>query len=187
MGGYLRKKYRKFNASQVCLLILALLMFISILSCASVTYAAVDITLAWSARSGTDGYRLFYREEGQSCNNSSPDWEGPRWTCRIYDSDDLTTCHFSVREYNSHDVSSSLREETYQPPPILIPSISLSINSLPNSSTEGSDAPSQMSSKWNSVGYALSYSTPDNRNWLSCSPSNTNSAGAQGTITVSHR
>jgi len=186
MRDCLIKKYRKYYVSQVCLNILALLIFISILSCAFVASVAVDITLAWGASSGADGYRLFCREKGQSYNNNTPDWNGSVRTCTRYALDDLATYHFVGRAYNSHYVSSGLKVETYQPP-TLTPSISLSANSLPNSSTEGSDAPSQTCGHWNSVGDALSYSTSDNRSWLSCSPSNTNSAGAQGIITVSYR
>jgi hypothetical protein len=46
---------------------------------------AVDVTLAWNSNSEEDlaGYRILYRQEGQSYNYQEPAWQGPHTICRI--------------------------------------------------------------------------------------------------------
>jgi len=185
MGTELAYKYKK-NKIRPWITILALAVFLSILFCASVASTApIDITLAWDASSGADGYRLFYREDGQSYNYSSPDWEGTGTSGTIYGLDDLTTYHFVVRAYNSEGESGNSNEETYTPASS-DPAISLSTTSLSRTITEGSNAQSQTFTVRNTGGGTLNYSISDNSNWLSVSPSSGTSTGEQDTITVSY-
>ena len=177
-------EYRKSHITRVALAILLVIVFISILFCPAVASAVVDVTLVWDASSGADGYRLFYREDGQGYNYATPDWEGSGTTCTIYGLDDLTTYHFVVRAYNANGESGDSLPATYTPPSS--PTISLDPASLSNSCTEGTDAPSQTFEVSNSGGGTLSYSISDNRNWLSVSPSSGTSTSEQDTITVNY-
>ena len=130
---YIKSYGRKFIP-----LVFALIVFISILLSASVASAVVDVTLQWNASSGAEGYRLFYREDGQKYNYASPDWEGAGTTGTIYGLDDSTTYHFVVRAYNDYGESGDSKEETYTPGSD--PVISLSTASLANSCAGGSNA-----------------------------------------------
>ena len=67
MGEGLGNKYIKYYPTRADLLILMIYVFFSILIYPSIALAD-DVTLAWDASSGADGYRLFSREEGQSYN-----------------------------------------------------------------------------------------------------------------------
>ena len=102
MRDNLAKTYRKTYITRFALAIFLFVVFISILFCPTVASAVVDVTLAWNASSGADGYRLFYREEGQNYNYNSPDWEGTGTTCIIPGLDESTTYHFVVRAYNTN-------------------------------------------------------------------------------------
>ena len=115
MGEGFAVSYIKSHITRFALAILLVIVFISILFCPTVASAAVDVTLAWDASSGADGYRLFYRQEGQSYNYNSPDWEGPGTTCTVYGLDDSTTYHFVVRAYNGDGESGNSNEETLSP------------------------------------------------------------------------
>jgi len=105
----------KKNNIRLGLLILAFSVFLSILFCASVAFAVVDVTLAWDASSGANGYRLFYREDGQNYDYTSPDWEGTGTTCTISGLDESTTYHFVVRAFNDYGESGNSNEEHLYP------------------------------------------------------------------------
>ena len=115
MGDNFAIKYIKSHKTRPDLLILALIVFISILSHASVVASAVDVTLAWDASSGADGYRLFYREDGQGYNYAMHDWEGTGTTCIIPGLDESTTYHFVVRAFNDNGESGNSNEEHLYP------------------------------------------------------------------------
>ena len=121
-------RYIKSYKNRPDLLILLLFVFIIVLFVRSEAFAVIDFTLAWDASSGADGYRLFYREDGQSYTYNSPAWEGPGTTCTIYGLDDNTTYHFVVRAYNAEGESGNSNELTYQP-----------LSSLPPTADAGSD------------------------------------------------
>ena len=70
---------------------------------------ADQVTLAWDASSGADGYRLFYRQNGQSYDYSSPAWEGSDSIC-IIDLDSEATYYLVVRAYNAYGESGDSRE-----------------------------------------------------------------------------
>ena len=69
---------------------------------------SLDVTLAWDPNSENDlaGYRIFYREEGQSYNYEEPAWEGSETTCTIYNLDDNTTYYFVARAFDIGDSES---------------------------------------------------------------------------------
>jgi PKD repeat protein len=101
--------------TRFALAILLVIVFISILFCPAVASAVVDVTLAWDASSGADGYRLFYREEGQNYNYNSPGWEGTSTTCIIPGLNESTTYHFVVRAFNDNGESGNSNEEHLYP------------------------------------------------------------------------
>jgi hypothetical protein len=176
--------YRKSHIVRFLLLILALVVFISIVFSPSVASAVTDVTLQWNPSNGADGYRLFCREEGQNYNYGSPDWEGAETTGIIYGLNEFKTYHFVVRAYNQYGESGDSLPATYAP--ISNPSISLIPGSLSNSCREGTNASGQTFSLWNSGGGSLDYSISDNRSWLSVSPSTGSSTAEQDTITVNY-
>ena len=183
MRNVFTNEYEKSHTIRPTLFVLMFIVFISILSYASVA-SAIDITLAWDASNDVDGYRLFYKEDGQNYTSNSPDWEGVTTTATIYGLHDTKTYHFVVRAFNSHGESGDSNETTSQP--ISNPAISRSPSSLTNSSTQGSNAPSQTFQLSNSGGGTLSYTISDNRSWLSVSPSSGTSTGESDTITVNY-
>jgi len=107
-------EYIKSYKALFSFIILALVLFLSVLLPASAA-AVVDATLEWDASSGADGYRLFYRQDGQSYDYGSPDWEGVSTTCTIYGLDDATTYHFVVRAFNEDGESGNSNEEHLYP------------------------------------------------------------------------
>ena len=95
---------------------------------------AVDVTLTWDANSEGDlaGYRVFYREEGQSYDYNEPGWEGSDTTCAISDLDENTTYYFVARAFDtSGNESGNSNEVSYQPslPPSNLPPLSTVITS----------------------------------------------------------
>ena len=52
---------------------------------ATTVQAAEEVILAWDANSETDlsGYRIFYRQEGQSYDYDNPIWQGIATTCTV--------------------------------------------------------------------------------------------------------
>jgi len=126
MGTVCAYSYTKSNIIRPGLLLLAFTVFFSILSCASVAFGQVDVSLAWDASSGADGYRLFYREDGHIYNYGSPDWEGTATTCTVFGLDESKTYHFVVRAFNEYVESGDSNEATWEPanvnnPPVLNP------------------------------------------------------------------
>lgn len=70
----------------------------------------VDITFAWDASVGADGYRMFSREAGKSYNYDAPDWEGPSTTCVLLDLPINVDYYFVVRAYNEYGESGDSNE-----------------------------------------------------------------------------
>jgi len=113
---------RETFISSASFLVFAICMFSLFFSPCNVW--AVDVTLDWNANTEDDlaGYRIFYREEDQSYNYSSPAYEGTATTCIISDLDDNTTYYFVVRAFDTSDnESADSAEACYLPnrPPVL--------------------------------------------------------------------
>lgn len=78
------------------------LLFILLLFNLATPSFAIDVTLKWTENNEPDlaGYRIFFREEGQSYNYASPYWETTEPICTIYDLDEATTYFFVVRAFD---------------------------------------------------------------------------------------
>jgi hypothetical protein len=114
--------FRKTFLSSANFLVFAICMFSLFFSPCSVW--AVNVTLTWNANTEDDlaGYRIFYREEGQSYNYNSPAYEGTATTCIVPNLDDNTTYYFVVRAFDTSDnESTDSTEACYLPnrPPVL--------------------------------------------------------------------
>ena len=108
-------RYKKSNNISFAVILLAFSVFLSILFSSSVASSAVDVTLAWDASAAADGYRIFYRAEGQNYNYTSPAWEGTGTTCTISGLDESTTYHFVARAYNVQGESGNSNEAHLYP------------------------------------------------------------------------
>lgn len=101
-----------------------IVIFATVLVSSSRSAWAVDITLTWDENSEEDhaGYRIFYRESGDSYDYSNPAWEGTDVSCTIYGLDDNTTYYFVARAFDEADNESGDSDEViYQAnqPPVL--------------------------------------------------------------------
>lgn len=96
------------NKGCFVLAILFYIIFILSMSC-----SALNVTLAWDANSEEDleGYRIFYRQDGQNYDYDNPAWQGAAITCTISDLDDNTTYHFVARAYDTSDNESTDSDE----------------------------------------------------------------------------
>ena len=94
---------------------LSLFTFVLVLFLLPQNVYSLDVTLAWDPNSENDlaGYRIFYREKGQSYNYEEPAWEGSEATCTIYNLDDNTTYYFVARAFNTWAESSDSNEACY--------------------------------------------------------------------------
>jgi Fibronectin type III domain len=73
----------------------------------------MDITLQWTPNNEPDvaGYKVFFREEGQSYNYNAPYWETIEAKCTIYDLDQTKTYYFVVRAFDIDGFTSSNSNE----------------------------------------------------------------------------
>jgi len=84
---------------------------------------SLDVPLAWDPNSEDNlaGYRIFYREDGQSYDYEEPAWEGSKTTCTIYNLNDNTTYYFVARAFDtlgseSGDSNEACYQFNEQPP-----------------------------------------------------------------------
>ena len=100
-----------------CLIYLVPLILILLLSTQNLFSA--DVTLAWNASSdpNLDGYRIFYRQAGDSYNYNHPDWAGYRTetTCTFYGLDDHTVYYFVARAVDLEGNESADSQEVRWP------------------------------------------------------------------------
>ena len=70
--------------------------------------AATQVSLEWAPNSEPDlaGYRVFYREQGQSYDYSNPSWEGTNTYSTIYDLDETKTYCFVKRAFDTEGFES---------------------------------------------------------------------------------
>ena len=90
-----------------------LLFFILLFFCFVTSGYATDVTLKWTPNNEPNlaGYTVFYREEGQSYNYTSPYWETTDPMCTIYELDETKTYYFTVRAFSTEGFQSSNSNE----------------------------------------------------------------------------
>lgn len=68
----------------------------------------MDVTLQWSPNTESDlaGYKVFYRQEGQSYDYTIPYWETTVSACTVYDLDETQTYYFVVRAFSTEGFQS---------------------------------------------------------------------------------
>jgi hypothetical protein len=90
-----------------------LLFFILLFFCFVTSGYAADVTLKWTPNNEPNlaGYIVFYRQEGQSYNYTSPYWETTDPMCIVYDLDETKTYYFIVRAFNTEGFQSSNSNE----------------------------------------------------------------------------
>jgi hypothetical protein len=118
-----------------CPLFKVLLLFIMFLSPATIAHG-LDLSFAWDANTESDlaGYRVFYREEGQSYDYNNPAWQGTETNCTIAGLYDNTTYYFVSRAYDTYDNESENSVElSYNP--VTLTSMSISGNDFVNESS----------------------------------------------------
>ena len=100
--------------------LLSLVALISVSLVSPENIYAVDVTLAWDTNSepNLDGYKIFYRQEGDMYNYNHPDWVGSytETTCTIYGLDNDTTYYFVAKAVDVEGTESGDSNEVcYQP------------------------------------------------------------------------
>lgn len=82
------------------------------------TACPVDVTLAWDANTEENlaGYKIFYRENGQSYDYYNPAWEGADTICTIYNLDDNAAYFFVARAFDTSGNESGDSNEVYYQP-----------------------------------------------------------------------
>jgi hypothetical protein len=90
-----------------------LLIFILLFFCFVTSGYAIDVTLKWTPNNESNlaGYTVFYRQEGQSYNYTTPYWETTDPTCTIYDLDETQTYYFTVRAFSTEGFQSDNSNE----------------------------------------------------------------------------
>jgi hypothetical protein len=73
----------------------------------------MDVTLTWTLNNEPNlaGYKVFYRQDGQSYIYNEPYWETTEPTRIIYDLDETKTYYFVVRAFNTEDFLSNNSNE----------------------------------------------------------------------------
>jgi hypothetical protein len=122
----------------------------------------LDVALRWDANTETDlaGYRVFYREDGQSYNYNNPAWEGTQTTCTIYSLDDSTGYYFVARAFDtSGNESGDSDEVTYEPskntPPTADAGLDQTVNegsTVTLNGSNSSDSDGSISFSWAQLG-----------------------------------
>ena len=94
-----RLKY--FDHSSFSSVLIMIFVFFTLLLSANTAHS-FNVSFVWDANTEPDleGYRVFYREEGQDYDFDFPDWEGDETTCTLYGLDDNTTYYFVSRAYD---------------------------------------------------------------------------------------
>ncbi len=122
----------------------------------------LDVVLRWDANTETDlaGYRVFYREDGQSYDYNNLAWEGTQTTCTIYSLDDGTGYYFVARALdNSGNESGDSDEVTYEPsqntPPTADAGLDQTVNegsTVTLNGSNSSDSDGSISFSWAQIG-----------------------------------
>jgi hypothetical protein len=139
------RKFRTylFNYSLVFCLVFVSIVFLSFdvdRTFAEIPAGSTQVTLEWSPNDEPDlaGYRVFFREEGQSYNYADPSWEGTDTTCTIYNLDDTKTYYFAARAFDSAGLESgNSNEACLEPPAELNNEITIEAEDMPIKTTGG--------------------------------------------------
>jgi len=113
---YMKYRFHSFLAR--CFICFFPLILILLLSAQDLFSA--EVTLAWNSNSdpNLDGYKIFYRQEGDTYNYDHPAWAGnhTETTCTIYGLDDNTTYYFVARAVDVEGNESADSDEVcYEP------------------------------------------------------------------------
>ena len=83
--------------------------------------AATQVLLEWAPNTEPDlsGYRVFYREQGQSYDYTNASWEGANTYCTIYDLDETKTYCFVVRAFDTEGFESENSNEVCHDPMVI--------------------------------------------------------------------
>jgi hypothetical protein len=78
------------------------LLFFPLFFCMVSSLQAMDITLRWAPIHDPNlaGYKVFFRDEGQSYDYNTPYWESTEPECTIYDLDITKTYYFVVKAFD---------------------------------------------------------------------------------------
>ena len=112
--------HKSFRALRALLQVSFLLFSIVFLSPASVAHG-FDLSFAWDANTEPDlaGYRVFYRQEGQNYDYTTPAWQGTETTCTIAGLDDNFIYYFVSRVYDIYGNESENSVELCYDPEII--------------------------------------------------------------------
>ncbi|MFZ0482575.1 MAG: fibronectin type III domain-containing protein [Desulfobacterales bacterium] len=90
-----------------------LLIFTLLFFCFVTSGNAIDVTLKWTPNNESNlaGYTVFYRQEGQPYNYTTPYWETTDPACTIYDLDETQTYYFTVRAFSTEGFQSGNSNE----------------------------------------------------------------------------
>jgi Fibronectin type III domain len=104
---------RLFKSSKRLIGLHLVLLFFSIMFCVISSAYAMDITLQWAAINSPDlaGYKVFYRQNGQSYDYNKPYWECTAPECTVYDLDATQTYYFVVRAFDNEGNTSTNSNE----------------------------------------------------------------------------
>ena len=109
---YRSRRVKYFRFSPFCVVSLIFVSFFCALFFTAIA-SALDIKLAWDLSNSADGYRLFYREQGEHYDYMRPAWEGPATQCGVFNLEDDATYYFVVRSYNDYGESGDSNEAQY--------------------------------------------------------------------------
>ncbi len=123
----MHKQYKKYHFhSFLARFFICFLPLIPILLLSAQNLFSAEVTLAWNSNSdpNLDGYKIFFRQAGDSYNYNHPDWAGnhTETTCTIYGLDDNSTYYFVARAVDVEGNESADSDEVcYETPESNIP------------------------------------------------------------------
>jgi len=107
-------RLKDFDHSSFLSVLIMIFVFFTLSLSANTAYP-FNPSFAWDTNTEPDleGYRVFYREEGQNYDFDFPDWEGDETTCTLYGLDDNTAYYFVSRAYDIYGNESENSVELY--------------------------------------------------------------------------
>lgn len=110
--GFLISMLQDFPGGRICSVRrMSVILFFLFFTLTPKTAAALSLSFAWDANTDyVEGYRLYYRMQGESYDYSEPEWEGDETTCTIRNLDNGGVHFFVLRAYNVFGESVNSRE-----------------------------------------------------------------------------